>query len=82
MLCDKLRVFVSRIFRTPLLSCGSLADSLLQLSFVLALLRLNSVIRDFLVTTIALCPLALSRFGTLAEFCTVAEYSFGLLADS
>ena len=26
-------------------------------------------------------PLALSRFGTLAEFGTVAEYSFGSLAD-
>ena len=30
---------------------------------------------------IALCPSASSRFGTLAEFCTVAEYSFGSLAD-
>ena len=36
---------------------------------------------------IALCPLALSRlvtlaeFGILAEFSAVAEYSFGSLAD-
>ena len=43
MLRDKLRVFVSHIFRRIFLSCESLAGSLLQLSFGLALLSLNSV---------------------------------------
>ena len=38
-------------------------------------------LRSSSVSLIALCPLALSRFGTLAEFVTVAEYSFGSLAD-
>ena len=46
-----------------LLSCGSLADSLLQLSFALG----------FSFSLIALCLLASSGFGTLAEFGTVAS---------
>ena len=50
---DKLKVFASRV-STPLVlySRGSLADSLLQLSFVLALLSLNLVLRGFSVSLI------------------------------
>ena len=89
MLRDESRVFVL-YFSPPLLSCGSLADRLLQLSqvcfsFVLIEFSLKWFFSFFIL--IALCPLASSRFrtlaefGTLAEFCTVAEYSFGSLAD-
>ena len=69
---------------SSLLSCGSLANSLLQLS--LALIEFS--LERFPVSLITLCPLALSRFvtlaefGTLAEFDAVAEYYFASLADS
>ena len=56
--------------------CGPVADSLLLLSFVLAFFRLNSVKKGFSVSLIAVCPLRcqdLARFGTLAEFGTMAE---------
>ena len=86
MLCDELKVFVSRIL-SPLLLCGLLGDISLQLSFGLALIKFN--LKRFLsfFILIALFPLVSSRFvtlaefGTLAESCTMVQYSFGLLAD-
>ena len=64
----------------------SLVDSLLQLSFVLALLSLNSVLKGFSVSLIALCPLRcldLARFGTLRWPSTVlARWPIVELASS
>ena len=58
----------------PLVWCGSLADSLLQLSFVLALHLIEFSLKRFLSFFDCFMPAALSRFGT------VVEYSFGSLA--
>ena len=76
-------------FSLPSLLCGLLANSLLQLfvcfSFALIEFSLKRFLSSFIL--IALCLKVLSRFGmlaelsTLAEFCIVAEYSFGSLAD-
>ena len=46
--------------------CGSLADSLLQLSFVLALIEFS--FKRCLSLFDCFVPAALSRFGTLVEF--------------
>ena len=79
MLGDKLRVFVFSYFSPPLLSCGSLADRLLQLSFILALLWLNSVkeVSQFLYFDLLYVRRVSSRFGTLAEIGTLAEFCTG-----
>ena len=62
--------------------CGSLADSLLQLSFVLALLCLNSVSKGFSVSLIALCLLRcldLARWPSLAVLFWLAGRLLSLL---
>ena len=58
---------------SSLLSCGSLANSLLQLSFVLALLWLNSVWRGFSVSLIAWRCLDLARWPNLTHWPSLAR---------
>ena len=61
--------------------CGSLADSLLWpiVCFSFALIEFS--LKRFLSFFDCFMPAVLSRFCTRAEFGTVAEYSFGSLAD-
>ena len=85
LMCEELRVFVTCIFCCIFLSWGSLADSLLQLSFVLALLWLNSVYRGFSVSLFSLLYvrwrcLDLARWTNWAHWSSFARWPSTLLA--
>ena len=71
-----------------LLSCGSLANSLLQLLFVLVHVALIEFFLkkflsffDFFMPNGVVQIVTLAEFGTLAEFDMMTEYSFGLLDE-
>ena len=77
--------FCISYFWPPLLSCGLLANRLLQLSFVLALLWLNSVWSGFSVSLFRLLyvrwrPLDLARWPNLADWPSFAQWPSTLLA--
>ena len=85
LMCEELRVFVTCIFCCIFLCWGSLADSLLHLSFVLALLWLNSVYRGFSVSLFSLLHvrwrcLDLARWTNWAHWSSFARWPSTLLA--
>ena len=76
MLRDKLRIFVSRIFRRVYSRVGR-RPIVCHSCFALIEFSLKRFLSFFIL--IALCPLA-SRFGTATEFGTLVEYKLNASA--